>query len=82
MSAADMTRLAERVKSLARAASPDIGFLDLTPAFVAAAAQGELLYYPDDTHWTSAGHLRAAEAVWSYLSQGGTRSSPRGRTEP
>jgi hypothetical protein len=42
-------------------------FLDLSVAFGEAVAQGELLYYPFDTHWNQAGHDLAAEVIAGYL---------------
>jgi hypothetical protein len=51
--------LGEAVASI----SPEIGFVDLTPRFQAAAARGALPYLPDDTHWSPEGHREAAEAV-------------------
>jgi len=44
-----------------------IEFIDLTPGFREAAATGEILYYPYDTHWTQAGNDLAAEIIISYL---------------
>ena len=60
--------LPARVETLVREISPEIGFLDLTPPFVAGAGQGSVLYFADDTHWTAEGHRVAAEALWTYLS--------------
>ncbi len=42
-------------------------FLDLTPRFRTEAAQGDLLYLADDTHWTPAGHASAARAIAEVL---------------
>lgn len=46
--------------------------LDLTPALRAAAAralaQGEFVYWPDDTHWNAAGIRAAADALAPFLS--------------
>ena len=42
---------------------PDVGFVDLTPAFRAEARAGGLVYLPDDTHWSEEGHRVAAEAL-------------------
>ncbi|HEX6861348.1 MAG TPA: hypothetical protein VF414_00950, partial [Thermoanaerobaculia bacterium] len=38
-------------------------FLDLTPVFTERASQGEVLYFPRDSHWSPAGHALAAEAI-------------------
>ena len=43
--------------------------LRLTPAFENAAREGELLYYPFDTHWNSEGRQLAAEIVSSELAK-------------
>jgi hypothetical protein len=49
------------------AESHDIEFLNLTPAFQAEAAQGEILYFSLSTHWNPAGHQLAAQEVAAYL---------------
>ncbi len=41
--------------------------VNLLPVFRAAAARGELLYWPDDTHWNDAGMELAARAVADAL---------------
>jgi hypothetical protein len=47
----------------------DLGIqtISLLPVFRQKAEQGELLYYPFDTHWNSAGRQAAAEIVASFL---------------
>lgn len=42
---------------------PGWRFIDLLPAFEAAAADGQLLYYPYDSHWNQAGHDLAAQVI-------------------
>ncbi len=42
-------------------------FIDLTPAFEAAAAEGTILYPVYDTHFSAAGHRVAGETVADYL---------------
>ncbi|NJL92515.1 MAG: hypothetical protein HC915_01725 [Anaerolineae bacterium] len=42
-------------------------FIDLVPAFQAAAQQGRLLYYPYDSHMSEAGHILAGETIAAYL---------------
>ena len=42
--------------------------IDLLEPFEAAVAQGELLYYPYDTHWNQAGHELAARVISETLS--------------
>jgi hypothetical protein len=50
-----------------RELSPAIGFVDLTPPFLAAAGQGSLLYLADDIHWSAEGHRLAAEVLADHL---------------
>lgn len=49
--------------------SPEIGFIDLTEPLQQATRQGVQTYFPDDTHWTSAGNEVAARAISAYLSE-------------
>lgn len=51
-----------------------IGVVNLLKAFAPAAARGELLYWPDDTHWNDAGMELAAEAIRDELQQPGAAS--------
>jgi hypothetical protein len=60
--------LPERVRRMVAAASPAAGYLDLTRALSAAAANGNPPYYSDDGHWNSEGHRIAAEEIHRYLS--------------
>ena len=53
--------LPNRVQTWAR--SRGVGFVDLTPALTAAASRGELVYFPDDTHWSAAGNAVVAQAL-------------------
>jgi len=53
---------------------PGTGFVDLSPRLAAAAARGEILYLPDDTHWSAEGHRLAAEVLADCL-----RSRDEGR---
>ena len=55
--------LPERLQARVAAISPEIGFLNLTPALATKAAQGRLLYFADDTHWSAAGHQAAGRAI-------------------
>jgi hypothetical protein len=61
--------LPQRVEAMVGAISPAMGFFDLTPAFRAAAARGEMVYLAQDTHWTPDGHRVAATALASYLTR-------------
>jgi len=54
------------------AADLDLELIDLLPAFRSAAAGGELLYHPCDSHWNSAGRQRAAEHIAARLREPGS----------
>lgn len=45
------------------AARPDWVLIDLLPAFESAVAEGQLLYYPYDSHWNQAGHDLAGRVI-------------------
>ena len=45
--------------------------LDLTPAFLEHAANGEELYFREDAHLNPAGHRLAAQLIKAYLAQQG-----------
>jgi len=49
------------------AADLDLEMIDLLPVFRGAAARGELLYHPYDSHWNSDGMQRAAEHIAARL---------------
>jgi hypothetical protein len=51
------------------AAGAGIAYLDLTPAFEAAADEGTPLWYTADTHWNQQGHELAARTIADYLSR-------------
>lgn len=51
------------------AASENIHFLDLTPAFEQAASEGEMLWLAYDSHWNQAGHDLAAAEIAEYIGQ-------------
>ncbi len=61
------TDLSRRLQNALAAASPETGYLDLTPALMEAAKRGVLTYYPDDVHWSPAGQKVAAKAIDDYL---------------
>ena len=44
-------------------------FIDLSPAFEQAAAEGQILYYAYDTHWNQAGHDMAGSLIAEYIRQ-------------
>jgi hypothetical protein len=59
--------LPERLEEMAAKLTPPAEFLDLTGVFRSAAARGELVYIPDDSHWTPEGHRVAAAALADLL---------------
>ena len=59
--------LPQRLSKQASAISKKIGFLDLTPDLRNAARQGEVLYFPTDTHWTPEGHRVAAHSISEFI---------------
>ncbi len=67
-------------ESLGRIASElGIPLVDLYPEYRRRAATGELLYYPFDSHWNSAGRRAAAEFVaarWTSVGSGSAISLP------
>jgi acetyltransferase AlgX (SGNH hydrolase-like protein) len=48
-------------------AAHDIPFVDLTPALQAAAARGDVVFFPDDGHWNAAGNAVGAETIAAFL---------------
>jgi hypothetical protein len=73
--------LPERLHARVAAISPEIGFLDLTPALTAEAAQGRLVYFADDTHWSATGHQAAGQAIAGAVARSDVLR-PRPHTEP
>ncbi len=61
------------IERMLRTVSPDIDYLDLTGPLREAARGGRLVYRPDDTHWTDAGHQVVAEAVSRVLGPAAAR---------
>ena len=59
--------LARALEHAVHEVSPEIGFVDLIPPFLGAAADGSLLYLPDDTHWSPEGHRLAASVLAKCL---------------
>lgn len=62
-----LSDLPDRLGRILSDISPRIGYVDLTPALVAAARQGRLVYLLEDTHWTTEGHAVVAMALNHYL---------------
>lgn len=54
-------------------AAEGIAVVNLLPIFRAAAARGELIYWPDDTHWNEAGVQLAAETIVHAIESEPTR---------
>jgi hypothetical protein len=64
--------IVSRLDSLAMAVSDlarhtQIHFVDVTPALNRAAASGEEMYYPYDSHWSQRGHDVAGQAIAGYI---------------
>lgn len=59
--------LPRRLGGLVRQVDPEADFLDLTPAFRERAARGDVLYFPQDSHWSPLGHAVAASAIAARL---------------
>jgi hypothetical protein len=60
--------LPQRMRKAITSIASDIGYVDLTPNLVDAVKQGQVPYYPDDAHWSPAGHKIAADTINEYLS--------------
>ncbi|UVT15544.1 MAG: PAS domain S-box protein [Nitrospira sp.] len=59
----DLNDLPERLRQMMAEISPDIQYVDLTPALQSAARNSTLVFLPDDTHWTKEGHQVVAAAL-------------------
>ena len=59
----EMSDLNRRLRDMVAAIDPPPSYLDLTPSLQQAARDGALLYFPDDTHWSPAGHDSAANLI-------------------
>jgi PAS domain S-box-containing protein len=59
--------LPDRLRKMIYEISPDIGYLDLTPALKSAARNNTPVFLYDDTHWSSEGHQVVAEALAGAL---------------
>lgn len=57
----------QRLEQIVSNTSPDVVFLDCTTALRAAAKNGEIVFFPDDTHWTALAQRIAAEVVLTGL---------------
>jgi len=72
----EQSDLPARLASIVGAISKDIGFLDLTSALRAEAAQGRLVYFPDDTHWNAEGQRVVGNAISEFLKAGNSLHAP------
>jgi PAS domain-containing protein len=68
----DLNDLPDRLRKMISEISPDIEYLDLTPALKSAARKNVLVFLPDDTHWSGEGHQVVAETL-SHALAGGTK---------
>lgn len=66
-----------RLAAIVSAISPRVGYLDLTPWLTEAARKGQLVYLPDDTHWTAEGHAVVAAAIQRYLETPSVAGAPK-----
>ena len=66
----ELNDLPDRLRKMTSEISPDIGYLDLTPALKSAARKNRLVFMSDDTHWSSEGHRVVAEALAGALTVG------------
>lgn len=62
--------LPDRLRDIVADISPEIDYLDLTPALRSAARENTLVFFPDDTHWTAEGHRVVAAALAEALTIG------------
>ncbi|MCC6875502.1 MAG: hypothetical protein IT378_14435 [Sandaracinaceae bacterium] len=58
---------AQHEVTLAELEASHIEVIDLEPVLREAAERGDMLYFPDDTHWSPAGHTVAADHVADEL---------------
>jgi hypothetical protein len=63
---ANLNHVEEFVNKISRATHLDI--IDLVRPFQAKADAGNMLFYPFDSHWNSAGRQLAAEVITHHLS--------------
>jgi len=63
----NLNDLPDRFRAMIAEISPDIEYLDLTPRLESAAKMNNLVFLPDDTHWSSEGHRVVASALAEAL---------------
>jgi len=71
--------LPDRLRQMIYEISPDIGYLDLTPALKTAARKGSLVFLPYDTHWSVEGHRVVGDALARALTE---RMNMTAETQP
>lgn len=62
-----LNSLPERFAESIQKISGEIAFVDLTSSLQNAARSGQIVYYPDDTHWSPEGHQVAGRAISNVL---------------
>jgi hypothetical protein len=62
-----LDELPEVLNGVVKALPGEVGYVDLTGRLRREASRGALLYLPDDTHWSAAGHQVAAEVIAECL---------------
>ena len=78
----ELNDLPDRLRKMLSEISPDIGYLDLTPALKSAARKNRLVFMSDDTHWSSEGHRVVAEALAGALTVGTQLNAEQQPSEP
>lgn len=68
----DLNDLPDRLRRMISEISPDIDYLDLTPALKSAAKSNTLVFLADDTHWSGEGHRVVSEALAEAFTRGPT----------
>ncbi len=66
----DLNDLPNLLRKMISEISPDIEYLDLTPALKSAARKNGLVFLPDDTHWSLEGHRVVADVLADALADG------------
>jgi hypothetical protein len=66
----DPWRAGRMARAVLAGVAPEVGVLDLTPAFACAAGRGDVLYPPREIHWNVAGNRLAGLAVARFVGRG------------
>ncbi len=59
--------LPERFRERVVQISTQVDYLDLTPVLTERAKAGDVLYFPEDSHWNAEGQAVAAAAIRDYI---------------